>query len=137
MIRVLFWVAYLVALGLGYIHLRMTTRDMDIQASRFQAQSEQLGQKKNALINEVARLRGGDRMLGYAKQRLGLLALPADQIEVWKMPRELAEKSNRICSEIAFARAGGSRRTEPEPLVARVLGAVLSPVQAQSQSRER
>lgn len=137
MMRLLFWTAFIVGLGLGHIHLRMAMRDMEIQASRFQVQAKDLWIRHSALTSEVARLRGGDRMLDYAQQRLGLVALPADQIEVWKMPRTVAEKFNRVCSEIALARTGKRERTAPEPLVARVLGAVLSPVQAQPESQER
>jgi hypothetical protein len=138
MVRVLFWTAFFVGLGLAHIHLRMATRDMSIQASRFQVQAKDLWIRQSTLTAEVARLRGGDRMLDYAQQRLGLIALPADQIEVWKMPSSIMEKFDRVCSEIALERTGKTERTEPEPLVARVLGAVLSPVQAQQPvSQER
>ena len=137
MLHLLFWAAFVVGLGLAHIHLRMATRDLSMQASRFQVQSKDLWIRHSALTADVARLRGGDRMLDYARQRLGLIALPADQVEVWKMPASLMEKSNRICSEIALARTGKGERTAPEPLVARVLGAVLSPVQAQPRAPER
>jgi len=136
-VSVLFWIGFLVALGLAHIHMRMWTRDLDIQASRLQAQSKELWERHSVLTHETSRLREGERMLEYGQRRLGLVALPAVEIEVWKMPRTIAEKSNQVCSEIALARAGEPRPTERESVVARVLGAILSPVQAQPQSRER
>lgn len=136
MMRLVFWTTCVVALGLAHIHLRLATREMAIQRSRLQAEWEELWDRHGALASEVERLRGGDRMLDYAHRKLGLVELPADQIEVWELPRRLVERYDRANSDIALARAGGAEHAEPEPLMARLLGAVLSPeVQAQPASQ--
>jgi len=138
MMRLVFWTACGVALGLAHIHLRLATRDMEIQRGRLQAEWEELWDRQGSLASGVARLRGGDRMLDYAHRKLGLVELPADQIEVWKFPRDAVERYDRAFSDIALARMGEAERVEPEPLVARLLGAVLSPeVQARPASQGR
>jgi len=130
MVRLMVWAAFAVALGLTHFHLRMASRDLAMQKARLQSQETELLNEENLLRSEVARLREGEQMLEYGHQRLGLIALPADQIQVWKMPSGQVEKFSRVCSEIAMARTGAVGRTEPESLVVRLVGAVFSPVEA-------
>jgi hypothetical protein len=137
MVRLVFWAGLGVALGLAYIHVQLATRDLAIQRSYAQAAWEELMDEKRALSSEVARLRGGDDILDYAREHLKLVHLPADRIEVWKMPRDVVEKYDRVYTEIALARRTDVERARTEPLFGRLLGAVLSPLDRREASAAR
>lgn len=138
MLRVLFWVGFIAVLGLAHIQVRLATRDMAIQRSRFQVEREDLWNKRCALASDVARLSGGDRLLSYARDRLGLVEVPADQIRVWPMPRYIAQKYERKYTEIAARRTGADGSRPREDLLDRLLATVLSPdAQAQPASPGR
>lgn len=130
MLRLMLWAAFAVTLALAHFHLRMAARDLEMQKARLQSQETEMLNEENRLRSEVARLREGEQMLEYGHEKLRLVALPADQIEVWNLPNVEVEKYSRVCSEIAMARTGAVGRTEPEPLVVRLIGAVFSPVEA-------
>jgi len=138
MLKLLFWIAYVVALGLCHIHLRLATRDMEIQRRKLQAEWDQLWNERNSLASEVAALSDGDRMLEYARNELHLVALPAERITVWAMPKDLVERYDRAYTEIALSRESERERSRKEPLLARLLGTVLAPeAQARSESPVR
>lgn len=133
-LRVLFWTVYLIALGLAHVHLRLVARDMEIQCTQLQAEWKDLYESETALKSEIAQLRGGERMLAYARRKFNLVDLPPDQIVVWNLPRQLVDRYDRTYSEIVLARAGKGRSQGRESLLARLLNAVLSPEQAQARS---
>jgi len=139
MIRLLLIASYIVALCLAHIHLRMAARDMNMQAGRYQAQAADLLNRESVLKSEIGRLRGGDRMLDYAREKLGLIALPVIEIEVWKMPNQMVDRYRSVCSEIALARTGRPERGEGQSLFSRLAVAFFTPgrpVQAQPASQE-
>ena len=126
MVKVLFWVAFGVTLGLGHNWVQVATRDMAIQRGRFQVEREELWNKRCALASEVTRLSGGDDVMECARA-MGLIEVPVEQIRFWPMPREIADKYDRTYSDIALARGRETDRSQREDLVEWLLGTVLSP----------
>jgi cell division protein FtsL len=125
MLRLMLWTAFFVTLGLGHIHLRMVTRDLQIQRARLQAEQEDLYNRLNTIKTEVSRLRTNEQLREYAKTELGLIE--CTDFTRRSMPDEIANGYDRVYSEIALARRGGLRSSEREPLVPRLLGTVLMP----------
>jgi len=128
MLRLTLGAGFVVALGLGHIHLRLATRDMQIQSTSLQAEWTQLFDQKNALAADLSRLTGGGRMLEYAQAKLDLIALPAEQIVVWELPENVMQRYDVVYTQVALARSGATERPDGrEPLMTRLLGTVLSP----------
>lgn len=132
MAKVLLTVGFIVILGLAHIQLRLATRGMEIQRSRLQADRTELRNRQSALVTEVRRLSGGEDLLVYARDRLGLVEVPADQIRVLHMPQHIENRYDHDYSKIALARMGDKARPQREDFLDRLLATVLSP-EAQAQ----
>jgi cell division protein FtsB len=125
MLRLMFWTAFFVTLGLGHIHLRMVTRDLQIQRARLQVEQDELYNSLNTIKTAVSRLRDNEMLRARAKTELGLIE--CRDFKTRSLPEEIADGYDRAYSEIALARRGSLHSSAREPLVPRLLGTVLLP----------
>jgi hypothetical protein len=134
MLRLLVWATFLVALGVAHIRIRLTTREMEIQSSRLQADGIELRNLKNELRAEVSRL-SGEQTIEYARRKLGFRE--PEKIEVWALPRRVTDRYAEALALVATSRSDTGSRSTDEPLAARLLGALLSPEEAQARPAGR